>query len=387
MPKVSIIMPTYNVEKYFRQCLESVLNQSLYDIEIIPVDDGSPDNCGKIMDEYAKTDKRIKPIHKENGGYGSAVNVGIEMATGEYIAILETDDWVEPNTYEILYNNAKNNNTDITKCGFYHYDSLGEVKNIKNNMYNIVEGAPNKTFNILEYPILVIFHASVWAGIYRSSFIKNIKFIEKEYYQDFPFTVEALCKAKNISFVKKYLIHYRIEDGQSSSTNRSDKKLLFMPINTLKAKNILKRYNLYDELKEFFYVHAFLANYNFYRKIELKYKREYLILLRNIFGDIKCDDSFRYLYFENDEKEVIRGMLHKSVMAIMFGWYFKAVKSFFIHRYEHKNYEIIKILKFIKITKRSARLETIKRIRHLESLIVDISDKIDELKCTQSNKK
>ena len=93
------------------------------------------------------------------------------------------------------------------------------------------------------------------------------------------------------------------------------------------------------------------------------------------------------IVFENDEKEVIRGMLHKSVMAIMFGWYFKAVKSFFIHRYEHKNYEIIKILKFIKITKRSARLETIKRIRHLESLIVDISDKIDELKCTQSNKK
>ena len=92
-------MPTYNVEKYFRQCIESVINRTLKEIEIIPVDDRSPDNCGKIMYEYAEKDKRIKPIHKENGCYGSAVNLGIEKATGEYIAILETDDRVEPNAY------------------------------------------------------------------------------------------------------------------------------------------------------------------------------------------------------------------------------------------------------------------------------------------------
>ena len=118
MPKVSIVMPTYKVEKYFRQCLESVINQTLTDIEIIPVDDGSPDNCGKIMDEYAAKDSRIKPIHQENGGYGKAVNAGIEAATGEYIGIVETDDWIEPDMYEKLYNQAVKLDADVCKCGF-----------------------------------------------------------------------------------------------------------------------------------------------------------------------------------------------------------------------------------------------------------------------------
>ena len=126
MPKVSIIMPTYNVEQYFRQCLESVINQTLTDIEIIPVDDGSPDNCEKIMDEYAKKDSRIKPIHKENGGYGKAVNAGLKMATGEYIGIVETDDWIEPDMYEKLYSQAKKFDSDVCKSGFYKYNSLKE---------------------------------------------------------------------------------------------------------------------------------------------------------------------------------------------------------------------------------------------------------------------
>ena len=159
-PKVSIVMPTYNVEKYFRQCIESVINQTLKEIEIIPVDDGSPDNCGKIMDEYAEKDKRIKPIHKENGGYGSAVNLGIEKATGEYIAILETDDWVEPNAYELLYNEAKRNDTDMTKCMFYFYNSFRKHKdNIENNdKVYLYTNAPKGEFNLKQYPQLLYKH-------------------------------------------------------------------------------------------------------------------------------------------------------------------------------------------------------------------------------------
>ena len=102
MSKVSIVMPAYNVEKYLRQCMDSIVNQTLKDIEIIPVDDGSPDKCGKIMDEYAAADSRIKPIHQSNGGYGKAVNAGINAATGEYIGIVETDDWAEPDMFEKL---------------------------------------------------------------------------------------------------------------------------------------------------------------------------------------------------------------------------------------------------------------------------------------------
>ena len=164
---MSIVMPTYNVEKYFRKCIESVINQTLKEIEIIPVDDGSPDSCGKIMDEYAEKDKRIKPIHKENGGYGSAVNLGIEKATGEYIAILETDDWVEPNAYELLYNEAKRNDTDMTKCMFYIYNSFYKHKSVKpydNKFFSFVD-APNEVFTLKEYPQILYKHASVWAAI------------------------------------------------------------------------------------------------------------------------------------------------------------------------------------------------------------------------------
>ena len=114
-PKISIVMPTYNVEKYFRQCLDSIINQTLFDIEIIPVDDGSPDNCGAIMDEYAAKDSRIKPIHQKNGGYGKAVNAGINIATGEYIGILESDDFTKTTMLEDLYNIAEKNSAEVVK--------------------------------------------------------------------------------------------------------------------------------------------------------------------------------------------------------------------------------------------------------------------------------
>ena len=95
MPKVSVIIPVYNVEKYLRQCLDSVINQTLKDIEIICVDDGSTDNCPNILDEYAAKDARIKIIHKKNEGYGKAMNVGISHASGEYIGIVEPDDYID----------------------------------------------------------------------------------------------------------------------------------------------------------------------------------------------------------------------------------------------------------------------------------------------------
>lgn len=161
-PKVSIVMPTYNVEKYFSQCIESVINQTLKEIEIIPVDDWSPDNCGKIMDEYAEKDKRIKPIHKENGGYGSAVNLGIEKAMREYIAILETGDWVEPNAYELLYNEAKRNDTDMTKCMFYFYNSFRKYENkIEKDKIYLYTNSPKWAFDLKQYPQLLYKHASV----------------------------------------------------------------------------------------------------------------------------------------------------------------------------------------------------------------------------------
>jgi glycosyltransferase involved in cell wall biosynthesis len=123
MPKISVIIPVYNVEKYLVKCIDSVLSQTFTDFECILIDDGSPDNCGKICDEYAKKDRRTKVIHQENSGVSSARNAGLDIAQGEWITFIDSDDWVDENYLELMYNNAVNNNIDLSICGMC---SIGE---------------------------------------------------------------------------------------------------------------------------------------------------------------------------------------------------------------------------------------------------------------------
>ena len=129
MPKVSVVIPVYNVEKYLRQCMDSVVNQTLREMEIIAVDDGSTDSSGAILDEYAAADPRVKVIHKANGGYGIGMNTGFDAATGEYIGIVESDDYADPEMFETLYNRAKLYDLDVVKSGFYFYWSQPEERN------------------------------------------------------------------------------------------------------------------------------------------------------------------------------------------------------------------------------------------------------------------
>ena len=123
-PALSIIVPIYNVQKYLRQCLDSLVNQTMRDIEFIFIDDGSPDECGRIIDEYAHQDKRIVAIHQKNSGYGRTLNNGIKVAKGEYIGIIESDDWVESDMFEKLYYAATKYDADIARCGFYIYNNM-----------------------------------------------------------------------------------------------------------------------------------------------------------------------------------------------------------------------------------------------------------------------
>ena len=116
-PKVSVVIPMYNVEKYLDTCVQSVRKQTLQDIEIILVDDGSPDRCGDMAEEYAKQDSRVKVVHRKNGGLGPARNSGMEVATGEYIGFVDSDDWIEPQMFEELYAAATQRNADICFSG------------------------------------------------------------------------------------------------------------------------------------------------------------------------------------------------------------------------------------------------------------------------------
>ncbi|MCQ2577012.1 MAG: glycosyltransferase family 2 protein [Treponema sp.] len=118
MPKISVIIPVYKVEQFLEDCVKSLLSQTFTDFEIILVDDGSPDNSGALCDKYAASDSRIKVFHKENGGVSSARNKGIEIAEGEWICFVDSDDWVEPDYLEVMYQTALENKADVSVCGF-----------------------------------------------------------------------------------------------------------------------------------------------------------------------------------------------------------------------------------------------------------------------------
>lgn len=121
MSKISIIVPVYKVEPYLGKCIESILAQTFIDFELILVDDGSPDGCGRICDKYAKADARIAVIHKQNGGLSSARNAGLDIANGEYIGFVDSDDYIEPDMYEYLYNKLVEYDVDISCCGVRHF--------------------------------------------------------------------------------------------------------------------------------------------------------------------------------------------------------------------------------------------------------------------------
>ena len=336
MTRVSVVVPIYGVEKYIKQCLDSILAQTLKDIEVILVDDGSPDRSGEIADEYALKDSRIKVIHQANQGYGVAVNVGLDLAQGEYVAIVEPDDYIEPDMYEKLYNQITKFDADLCKASFYKYNSQAKNKEQENEIWkydvqNIEDFPCDRTFTIKEFPKLLIFHASVWSILYKKEFLRlnNIRFnnTQSSSYQDFPFITEVLCKAKKICVLQDYLYHWRLEENQNSSTSSNGEKLLMMPMQCENAKIIIKNLGLYEELKEAMYMHFYLAN-GFFNKIQKQYRYEYFKRLTNLYDELRCDKTFHFKFFENkDQIKFIKTILKKRYMDTVKSRTFKKIVS------------------------------------------------------------
>lgn len=206
-PLVSVIVPIYNVEKYLYKCIDSIVNQTLKDIEIILVDDGSTDNSGKIIDEYAKQDARIVAIHKENGGQSSARNIGLEIAKGKYVGFVDSDDWISNDMYELLYKSIIEDNYDISVCGRCAYSSenqkLNEVS-IKDETINLDEiSLQNYVASKLFYSHTVV----VWNKLYLKDIIDKykIRFEDVSYVgsEDALFNYQVLCHVKKIRAIDK----------------------------------------------------------------------------------------------------------------------------------------------------------------------------------------
>lgn len=255
-PKVSIILPTYKVERYFEQALLSVQEQTLKNIEIIPVDDGSPDNCAEIMDSYARDDKRIHPIHQANGGYGKAINAGLQMAKGEFIAILEPDDWIEPTMYEDLYN-AATIGDDVIKAGFYKHIANSDLLSV----YSVENRGLEDSFYVPSMsPSLVLAESSIWSAIYRREFLlKNgLTMLETKgaSYQDVVWKFLVYASTTRVKILDKALYHYRYLTQNSSSKSSRNPEAVFT--NYTYIKSFLDSKNSFQKWKKLYYQHFYL---------------------------------------------------------------------------------------------------------------------------------
>ncbi|WP_145152812.1 glycosyltransferase [Paenibacillus xylanexedens] len=229
MPKVSVIMPSLNVASYIEECIESVINQTLKDIEIIAVDAGSTDGTLEILKKYESQDSRVHVVHSEKKSYGFQMNLGISKAKGEYIGVVETDDYVEPNMYEVLYNQASDSRADYVKGSaerFWAGRSEPMMYTNKIRVFSDKEFAENQgvvTINPGVAPELIFMDYYLWTGIYRSDFIKTIKLNETPgaAYQDIGFLFQTFYKAQKAVYLDKIFYHYRQDNPNASIYNRN----------------------------------------------------------------------------------------------------------------------------------------------------------------------
>lgn len=205
LPKISIIIPVYKVEKYIDRCIKSVINQTYKNLEIIVVDDGSPDNCPSICDKWAERDSRIKVIHKNNGGLSEARNVGMKIASGELIGFVDSDDWISKEMYQLLFENMKENGSDISACGVKtvwedetesrFLTTQGKyVLNTQEAMEAIVRE------NILKQP--------VWYKLYKAELVRDINFPVGKYHEDVFWSYQAIGRANKVSVFSTPCYYY-----------------------------------------------------------------------------------------------------------------------------------------------------------------------------------
>ena len=235
-PIISIIVPVYNVEKYLKRCVESILEQTMKEIEIILVDDGSPDNCPTMCDEYAAKDARVKVVHKENGGLGFARNSGLDIASGEYVAFVDSDDYITNDMCEKLYEAAIRNKADIVYGGVWKKDnSSDECKSISDFKEEMVWGGNEQVTTFLlnlvgtecTYKKDTIMEVSVWKALFKKSIFdeKNIRFVSERQFisEDLIFDIDFIPYAKCIVVIPDCIYYYCYNPDSLSKVFRKDR--------------------------------------------------------------------------------------------------------------------------------------------------------------------
>ncbi|MBR6778574.1 MAG: glycosyltransferase [Clostridia bacterium] len=230
---ISVIIPVYKVEEYIDKCIQSVVNQTYKNLEIILIDDGSPDNCPKICDQWAKKDGRIKVVHKPNGGVSSARNCGLDMATGDYVTFVDSDDFIELTMYEKLISSIIENNSDLALCGFCNVYENGIKEVVVEKNLSVINAS-----NIFDYYVLSNSHkidnivyldgimAYTCRALYSKKIIKNNRFEQEiKYCEDLLFNLNVIDKNTKISVVNENLYNY-YQRVTSAVHNASEKTVV-----------------------------------------------------------------------------------------------------------------------------------------------------------------
>lgn len=296
---ISVIVPVYKVEKYLNKCIDSIINQTYKNLEIILIDDGSPDNCGKICDEYAKKDKRINVMHKENGGVSSARNAGISSAQGKWISFIDADDWVEANFLEVMYKTALKNSADIALCGY------NRIYNTHSEKINVCE--TDKTYNSREYLIKSLNPQTGFGfchmKLIRKECLNNLKFNENLVVgEDAQFNIKLSQNINKAVFCRQALYNYR--NNSESVVKKYDSNYANKYLESMKDTKafINQNYNNDDEIKQNYYnfvaFHVMLiaVNYCYHPENPIKERKK---LLKNICNYDEFKEGIKKSNFAN----------------------------------------------------------------------------------------
>lgn len=305
---ISVIVPVYKVEKYLEKCIESIIKQTYTNLQIILVDDGSPDNCGKICDEYAKKDSRIEVIHKINGGLSDARNVGINRANGRYIGFVDSDDYIKEDMYEKLINLIKEYDADISIC----------------NLYDVIDGKEyvrNKDNGIHEYSRIDILkeilldkniQSYAWNKLYKKELFDEIKYPIRKKYEDIGTTFYLFEKCNKIVVISEPEYYYlkradSLVNNVTESTILDYTEIIIQRYLYIK-QNIkeLRKYNNYYLAKTLITAHNDIENLeNISEGMQQRYKKLYELVLEIIKSNSKDIDEL----FSEEQKSALENLI------------------------------------------------------------------------------
>ena len=267
--KVSIVVPVYNAERYLRKCLDSLINQTLDDYEIIVVNDGSIDSSQDIIDAYQAKYPCIKSFTKENGGISSARNMGLKYANGEYIAFVDSDDFVELFFLEKMYDKAKNTNSDVVICDYYATNNE-EKRYMKCHM----NYSPDEKVEYLLSPPMV------WSKLIRKEVMDKVKFTEGIYYEDLDICARLLPYINKVSFVDEPLYNYYLQHSGSIMTQKDFNNHLLDIFTVLENSKRLLEVDYFREI-EYIYITHLLRTATL-RFLDYPNTLEYLVRINNV---------------------------------------------------------------------------------------------------------